>query len=274
MKFEIKSRWTCSILFSLETKSMKLCVEAAVKSGANLYGADLSGANLSGANLYGADLSGADLSGANLSGADLSGANLSGANLSGANLSGANLYGAYLSGADLSGANLYGADLSGANLYGAYLSGANLYGANLSGANLYGAYLSGAKGIIPDLCTPLRILLEQTDKIRAYKLVNDKNIGPFNGGIVYEIGKVVEVENANTDKNIQCAEGINVASLDWCLKEWKNGYKVLIVEFTAKDIACIPTATDGKFRLHRCQVVGEKDISAILKAMKKVKENA
>jgi len=93
MLFEIKSWLTGGVLFKIETDSWKLAVEAAVKSGANLSGADLSGANLSGA-----DLSGADLSGADLSGADLSGANLSRANLSGANLSRADLYGADLSG--------------------------------------------------------------------------------------------------------------------------------------------------------------------------------
>ena len=64
MKFEIKSRQTGEVLFSLETESFKLCVVAAVKSRANL-----SGANLSGADLSRADLSGADLYGANLSGA-------------------------------------------------------------------------------------------------------------------------------------------------------------------------------------------------------------
>ena len=64
MKIEIKHKLTGVILFSLETKSMKLCVEAAVKTRADLSGADLSGANLSRANLYGADLSRADLSGA------------------------------------------------------------------------------------------------------------------------------------------------------------------------------------------------------------------
>ena len=116
MKFEIKSRFSGNVLFSLETETLKLCVEAAVKSGANLYGADLSGANLSGANLS----TGADLYGAILSGADLSGADLYGANLYGANL-----YGANLTGADLSGANLTGANLSGANLSGATLNGAN-----------------------------------------------------------------------------------------------------------------------------------------------------
>ena len=122
MKFEIKSRWNGEVLFSLETESLKLCLEAAVKSRADLSGANLSGADLSGANLSGADLSGADLSGADLSAADLSGAYLSGAYLSGAYLSGANLSGPDLSGADLSGADLRSANLSGADLSGADLS--------------------------------------------------------------------------------------------------------------------------------------------------------
>ena len=59
MTFQIKGRFTGRVLFEGEFGSLRLCVEAAVKSradlsGANLYGADLSGAYLSGANLYGA----------------------------------------------------------------------------------------------------------------------------------------------------------------------------------------------------------------------------
>lgn len=74
MKIEIKHRYTRSVLFSLETENIKIALETAMKSGANLRGADLSGANLSGANLSRANLSGADLSGVNLSLANLSGA--------------------------------------------------------------------------------------------------------------------------------------------------------------------------------------------------------
>jgi hypothetical protein len=143
IKFEIK-HWAGKVLFTYEGETLKEAVVAAVKSRANLYGANLYGANLYGADLYGANLSRANLYGANLSGANLYGANLSRANLYGANLYGANLYGADLYGANLSRANLYGANLSGANLYGANLSRANLYGANLSRANLYGADLYGA----------------------------------------------------------------------------------------------------------------------------------
>jgi len=113
---EIKNRFNSSVVFSheAENNSIKLTIEMAIKSKADLIGADLSGANLSGA-----DLSGANLSRANLSWADLSGANLSEASLRGASLRGANL-----SGADLYGADLYGANLSEANLSGANLSGA------------------------------------------------------------------------------------------------------------------------------------------------------
>ena len=114
MKFEIKSHINGALLFALETKSLRTCLEAAVKSRANLRGANLYGANLRGANLYGADLYGANLDGANLYGANLRGANLDGANLDGANLRGANLGSAKLYGANLRGANLRGANLRGA----------------------------------------------------------------------------------------------------------------------------------------------------------------
>ncbi len=153
MKYEIKSRWIDRVIFTAEIEcsesdgeGVKLgrAVQLAVKSNANLSGADLSYANLSGANLSDTNLSGAALSDANLSGADLSYANLSGANLSYANLRRANLRGAYLSYANLSYADLRGANLSNANLSYANLSGADLRGAYLSNANLSYAALSGA----------------------------------------------------------------------------------------------------------------------------------
>jgi len=67
----------------------------------------------------------------------------------------------------------------------------------------------------------------------------------------------------NTDESALCAAGINVATLDWCMKEWKSSWRILIVEFTAADIACIPCSSDGKFRLRKCKVVGEKDLVEI-----------
>ena len=98
MNIQIKSRFTAAVLFEHDTEnnSLRITLELAIKSGANLSGANLISANLSGANLSGANLSGANLSRTNLIGAYLSGANLSGANLSGAYLSRTNLSGAYL----------------------------------------------------------------------------------------------------------------------------------------------------------------------------------
>ena len=165
-----------------------------------------------------------------------------------------------LYGADLSGADLSGANLSGANLYGANLSGANLSGADLSGANLYEANLYGANGLNKYLSTPLLFLKDQPGKIRAYKLVTNKNTGPYYGAITYLVGRKYEVTAPNTDDNCQCGRGINLATLDWCIKEWKEGYKILIAEFKAIDIAAIPIGTSGKFRVCRCKIVGEKDL--------------
>ncbi|HMU17683.1 MAG TPA: pentapeptide repeat-containing protein [Thauera aminoaromatica] len=90
MKFPITSRWSGSVLFEIETDSLRLCLEAAVKAGA-----DLARANLVGANLVGANLAGANLMDANLAGANLAGANLMDANLVGADLARADLVRAY-----------------------------------------------------------------------------------------------------------------------------------------------------------------------------------
>ena len=130
--------------------------------------------------------------------------------------------------------------------------------ADLSGADLY-----GAKGLNKYRCTPLLMLRDQPGRIRAYKLVTADGVGPFNGGIRYEIGSEYYVENASTDETEQCAEGINLATLDWCMREWREGYRILVAEFEANDIAAIPTATDGKFRAHRCKIVGEKDLKEL-----------
>lgn len=139
-----------------------------------------------------------------------------------------------------------------------------LHSAIAARATLSGATLSGATGVQPERSTSLLMLLDQPGAIRAYKLVDANGVGPFNGGVTYRVGETVSVENADTDPTEQCGAGINVATLDWCLANYQDGYRVLVLEFTAKDIAAIPTATDGKFRLHRATVVAEKDISALV----------
>ena len=68
IKFSVLNRWSCDVQFTAEIEAddatptsvkLGLAVKWAVKSRANLYGANLSGANLFGANLSRADLSGA-----------------------------------------------------------------------------------------------------------------------------------------------------------------------------------------------------------------------
>src|SRR3990167_6891967 len=137
---------------------------------------------------------------------------------------------------------------------------ANLSFANLSSANLSSANLSFAKNLNKYITTPLYSMLDQIGNIRAYKLVNKDNEGVYNGGLIYKVGETIEEKDANTNENESCAKGINLATLDWCVKEWKKGYKILIAEFTKDDIACIPIGSDGKFRVFRCKIVGKKPL--------------
>src|SRR5574343_606866 len=149
-----------------------------------------------------------------------------------ANLSRANLSGAYLSGADL-----FRADLTRA-----HLSGADLSRADLSMANLSGAYLSGAIGLNKYLTTPLYGMTDAVGLVRAYKLVTDQHTGPRYPSITYRIGETYTAE-IDADENNHCGAGINLATLDWVMREWREGYHILIAEFEIKDAAkaiCIP----------------------------------
>ena len=172
----------------------------------------------------------------------------------------ADLRSANLRSANLRSANLRYADLRSANLRSANLRYANLRYANLRSANLRSADLRSAKNLNKYITTPLYSMLDQIGNIRAYKLVNKDNEGVYNGGLIYKVGETIEEKDANTNENESCAKGINLATLDWCVKEWKKGYKILIAEFTKDDIACIPIGSDGKFRVFRCKIVGKKPL--------------
>jgi len=210
-------------------------------------------------NLQFADLSKTDLCEANLSRANLRGADLSGADLSKADLSRANLRGANLYKANLSRADLQDADFQGCNLYGCNLQDTNLYRCNFQFADLSEADLQDVKNLpLPDLY----ILKSVKGKIRAYKLVNKNYEGIYNGGLKYQIGKIVKVDDYDEDERILCGKGINVATLEWCRRMREDSPleippKILEVEFDAKDIVAIPYTTDGKFRIKRCKVIRE-----------------
>lgn len=230
----------------------------AYMEGADLRRADLAKASLRRADMWGTNLIGAKLYEADLQEATLEGANLTSANFSRATLVHVNLHGATLEGASFAEANLFEADLSGASI-----NRTNFHGAFLQGTRFFGADLTGSKTIVPERVTPLLLLYEQPGKIRAYKLVNALYQSPYISRFEYHVGCKLEVSDANSDPTLFCGAGINVATLDWCLSRWREGFHIMIVEFTAADIAVIPTATDGKFRLYRCEVVGEKIIDPV-----------
>ena len=184
MLFEIKNRFDGSVIFSLECGALKLCVEAAVKSQA-------------------------DLSGANLSGADLSGANLSRANLSRANLSGANLSGANLSGADLSGANLYGAKNSTLTLARQRITPSE--GAFVGWKKLRGGVI--AKLIIPHDAERMNAIGSR--KCRASKAFVHEMFGAdeafdrHTGKTLYKVGGEVIPDQFDPDIREECSHGIH-----------------------------------------------------------------
>jgi hypothetical protein len=185
----------------------------------------------------------------------------------------ANLSYSNLSYSDLSYSDLSYSDLSYSDLRGSNLSYSNLRGSNLSYSDLSYSDLRGAKGISPERTTPLLILAEQVGKIRAFKLVNAEYQSPIqtSGKLTYNVGDTLTAK-ANTDPLVQCAEGISLCTLDWCLKSWRDGYHVMVCEFSAKDLACIPTATDGKFRVHQCKVIREYDLTPMFEREKKERE--
>ena len=104
---------------------------------------------------------------------------------------------------------------------------------------------------------PLSILFDQPGKLYAYKFV-DKNYRTVYQRFQYNIGKSYDfTEETNPDPLVTCGAGLNVATMDWCIRYYNDKDRILKVEFTAKDIACIPLGSDGKFRLYRGKIVGE-----------------
>jgi hypothetical protein len=238
MKFEIKHKLTGAILFSIETESLKLAVEAAIKYRANLIGANLINANLINANLTRANLTRADLTRANLYGA-----NLYCANLIDANLTRANLYGA----------NLYCANLIDANLYEANLYGANLIGANLIAANLTRANLTDAKGLVK---------LMGVERGNVYWKRFEKGLN--NRGYQYRIGLNIlrKDEVFATDERVMCSHpGFHFSSRTWAAVNYPD--RPLEARIRIPDDAKInePWATDGKASADKIEILQIFDVA-------------
>jgi len=218
MKFEIKHRFTGSVIFSLETESLKLCVEAAVKSRANLYNA----------NLYSANLRCADLCSANLRCADLYSADLYSADLCSANL-----YSADLRCADLCGANLRSANLCGANL-----RSANLCGANLRSADLFSANLKDTKNLVK---------LMGVEPGNSYWKRFDAGLN--NNGYQFKVGlnELRKGEKfADDERKICSSPGFHFASRSWCAAYYPDRPLEARIYLPTDAKINEPWATDGK----------------------------
>ena len=147
------------------------------------------------------------------------------------------------------------------------LSGVDLSRAYLSGAYLSRADLSGATGVNKYLTSPMYMLLDQIGEIRAYKLVTQDGHGPHYPAFTYTVGETYTEPNFEANEHVDCGPGINLASLDWCLKEWRPGYRILIASFKRRhgndDNICVPIGSDGKFRVRSCKIVKELDLREI-----------
>ena len=195
--------------------------------------ADLTGADLTGANLTRADLLHTSLTRAILIGADLTVANLTGADLTGADLTGAILIGAILIGASLTRAILIGADLTVANLAGADLTGADLIDVKFNENTSFYALQCCEKGsfigfkkandkivellITEDAlrssatsrkcrCSKAKVLsITSIDGIKEFKKAKSN----FDNEFIYEVGKIVSVDNFDLNRWNECSTGIH-----------------------------------------------------------------
>jgi len=214
MKFEIKNRFDGSIIFSLETSSMKLCVEAALKSKINLRYADLSSADLRYADLSYADLSYADLRSADLRSANLRYANLRYANLRYADLSYADQSYADLSSADLRSANLrYAnlADIKNGELIIAQQNICPIEGAFVGWKKLQGNFI--ARLVIPHDAERMNSIGSR--KCRASKAFVHEIFGAkeaydkHSGKLLYKTGEEVIPDKYDPDLREECSHGIH-----------------------------------------------------------------
>ena len=212
---------------------------------AKLIGIDLHHARIRGANLYGADLHGADLHGSTLYDADLHNVNLRCVNLicadiRCANLYCASLYGANLHSADLRCANLHSADLRCANLYGANMCDANLNNAEISGAHNVpyinmicpeeGAFIGWKKARLADKSVVIKLSIPASakrssatsrkcrcNKAKVLEIYNldgtvaeeRKCYSCYDKDFIYEVGKMVKVNDFDDDRWNECSQGIH-----------------------------------------------------------------
>lgn len=109
----------------------------------------------------------------------------------------------------------------------------------------------------------IHTLVRGPGKLRAFKVSTRAGGSPSSNGIPVlncHVDARLSVPNASSNWLDTCAAGVNVATYDWCRKEYgsrlkNNGYVLWEVEFVSVDVACVPKQFDGKFRLNFCKVI-------------------
>jgi len=149
----------------------------------------------------------------------------------------------------------------------------NRFIVDLSGAKyqeplfLPDSYLLKLQLFLPDLY--LLKLQPPDTKLRAWKYLKDGK-SPYQN-FIYEIGKTYQFD-CNKNEQILCAEGCNLATLTWCLKNFSDADEFWEFEVEVKDLI-VPYATDGKFRAKKATALRKIDrkeaVGLLLKAMGK-----
>ena len=152
--------------------------------------------------------------------------------------------------ANLRDANLSRADLSGADLSGANLSRADLRGADLRGADLRDANLSGADGLLKPADFMHEHFVYEHGWI-VYKAFRMHYSTPSSWKI--EAGSIIE-EQCNPLPTLDCACGINFASLDWVHLN-RHNEEIWKCRIPEGEPYVVPYNTDGKARCWRLELI-------------------
>ena len=155
---------------------------------------------------------------------------------------------------------------------------ADLRSADLRSANLSYADLRYAKNLLPAFnMDNLSILKNQKNKLIAYKYLDGDQSPTNSKKLTYKVGKVITEKDCNFDEFEQCGAGLNVATIEWCLRETSQDLDrtYIEIEFDPKDIVAIPWGTDGKFRVSKLKVLRKltkKELEKYLKPINETKE--
>lgn len=255
-------------------------LEVDTLEGFNFKGMDLTGISFSGMNLMGTKFKDALLCSTYFSGSYLAGASFVGmktrdvggyrsspclsfgySNLSDVNFEGCNLKSCYFAYSLALNSNFNNADVSYSDFTSSFLRDSTFVGANVQGIKTCRANLTGVVGINKANYSPTKLLIDgMVGTIQAYKLVTDEYTGIHYPGLYYTPGAVFENMKADKNEDNGCSFGINLATLPWCISNYRPGMRIMRVSFDRSQLACVPYDIEGVIRVTGCRVLEEVDL--------------